>query len=58
MVKLSKLWDISMEYVQYLNVGWAKIVSVDHKPKFLHTIMTVRSCAEIWWWKEIKKIGK
>lgn len=54
MVKLSKPWAISVEYGQYLNVGWAEIVSVDHIAKFLHTIMMVRSCMEIWWWKEMK----
>lgn len=30
MVQLSKPWGISMEYIQYLNVDWAEIVSVDH----------------------------
>lgn len=29
MVKLSKSWSVSMEYVQYLNVGWAEIVPVN-----------------------------
>lgn len=43
-----------MEYVQYLNVGWAETVSVDHTAKFLHTITIVKSCVEIWWWKEKK----
>lgn len=44
--------------VQYLNVGWAEIVSVDHIPKFLHIIVMVGSCVEIWWWKEIKRNWK
>lgn len=49
MVKLSKPWGISMEYVQYLNVGWEEIISVNYIAKFLHTIMIVRSYVEIWW---------
>lgn len=54
-MKLNKPWGISMEYVQYLNVGQAEIVSVNHIAKFLHTIMIVRSDVEIWWWKEIQR---